>query len=64
METKVCVICKTENNINKFYNKYRECKPCNISKSTRCYYENKGKISNQHEIYYEKIEMYYLQSLN
>ena len=54
METKVCVICKTEKNIDNFYNKYRECKPCNILRSTRRYYENKDKISNQHKIYYEK----------
>ena len=54
METKVCVICKTEKNIDNFYNKYRECKPCNILRSKRLYYENKDKISNQHKIYYEK----------
>ena len=55
METKVCVICKTEKNVDNFYNKYRECKPCNILRSTRRYYENKDKISNQHKIYNEKI---------
>ena len=54
METKVCVICKTEKNIDKFYKKYRECKLCNILRSTRRYYENKDKISIQHKIYYEK----------
>ena len=54
METKVCVNWKTEKNIDNFYNKYRECKPCNILGSTRHYYENKDKISNQPKIYYEK----------
>ena len=54
METKVCVICKTEKNIDDFYNNYRECKPCNILGSTRRSYQNKDKISNQHKIYYEK----------
>ena len=54
METKVCVICKTEKFIDSFYNKYRECKPCKILRSTRRYYENKDKISKQHKIYYEK----------
>ena len=54
METKVCVVCNTEKSIDKFYNKYRECKPCNIKRSTKRYYENKDKISNQQKIYYEK----------
>ena len=54
METKVCVVCNTEKSIDIFYNKYRECKPCNIKRSTRSYFENKEKISNQHKIYYEK----------
>ena len=53
METKVCVICKTEKNIDSLYKKNRECKPCNILGSTRRYYDNKEKISNQHKIYYE-----------
>ena len=54
METKVCVVCKTEKNIDNFQKKNRECKPCNIKRSTRRYYENKDKISNQHKFYYEK----------
>ena len=54
METKVCVVCKTEKNIDNFYNKYRECKPCNIKRSTRRYYENKDKITNQQKLYYER----------
>ena len=54
MEAKVCVICKIEKNIDSFYNKYRECKPCNIKRSTRRYYENKEKISNQQKLYYER----------
>ena len=54
METKVCVVCNTEKSIDNFYNKYRECKPCNIKRSTRRYSENKDKISNQHNLYYEK----------
>ena len=63
METKVCVVCNTEKSIDNFYNKYRECKPCNNKRSTRRYFENKDKISNQHKLYYEKIEMTYLQGL-
>ena len=51
MEIKVCAICKTEKNFDSFYNKNRECKPCNIITSTRRYCENKDKISNQRKIY-------------
>ena len=54
MDSKVCVVCNIEKSIDSSYNKYREGKPCNIIRSTRRYYENKDKISNQHEIYYEK----------
>ena len=54
MESKFCVICNTEKSIDKFYNKYRECKQCNIKRSMERYFENKDKLSNQREIYYEK----------
>ena len=54
METKVCVICKTERNIDNFYNKYRECKPYNILRNTGHHYENKDKITIQHKLYQEK----------
>ena len=30
MDSKICVVCKTEKNIDDSDNKYRECKPCNI----------------------------------
>ena len=55
MGSKVCVVCNIEKSIDNFYNKYRECKPCNILRSTRRYYENKEKISNQHKIYYGDV---------
>ena len=54
MESKVCVVCKNEKSIDNFYNKYRECKSCNIKRSTRRYFENKEKLSNQRKLYYEK----------
>ena len=54
MDSKVCVVCNTEKSIDNFYKKYRECKPCNIKRSTRRYFENKDKISNQYKLYYEK----------
>ena len=40
MESKVCVICNTEKGIDKFYNRNRECKQCNIRRSLKRYYEN------------------------
>ena len=54
MDNKFCVVCNIEKSIDNFYNKYRECKQCNIKRSTKRYNENKDKISNQHKIYYEK----------
>ena len=50
MESKVCFICNTEKRIDNFYNKYRECKPCNIQRSMKRYHENKDKLSNQQKI--------------
>ena len=54
MDSKVCVFCNTEKSIDKFYNKYRECKQCNIQRSMKRYFENKDKLSNQRKLYYEK----------
>ena len=54
MDSKVCVICNTEKSIENFYNRYRECKPCNIKRSMKRYYETKDKLSNQRKLYYEK----------
>ena len=54
MDSKVCVVCNIEKSIDNFYNKYRECKPCNIKRSTRRYFENKEKLSNQRKLYYER----------
>ena len=47
MDSKVCVVCKIKKSIDNFYNKYRECKQCNINRSMKRYYENKAKLSNQ-----------------
>ena len=54
MDSKICVVCNVEKNIDDFYNKYRECKRCNIQRSTKRYRENKDKLTNQRKIYYEK----------
>ena len=64
MDSKVCVACNIEKSIENFYNKYRECKQCNIKRSTKCYYDNKNKISNQQKIYYEKNRDKLLQKQN
>ena len=54
MDSKICVVCNIEKSIDKFYNKYRECKSCNIKRSTKRYNENKDKLSNQRKLYFEK----------
>ena len=64
MVNKVCVVCNIEKSIDNFYNKYRECKQCNIKRSTKRYYDNKDKISNQQKIYYEKNREKLLQKQN
>ena len=35
MDSKVYVICNTEKRIVNFYNKYKECKLCNIKRSMK-----------------------------
>ena len=64
MDSKICVVCNIEKSIDNFYNKYRERKPCNIKRSTKRYYENKDKISNQQKIYHEKNRDKLLQKQN
>ena len=64
MDSKICVVCKIEKSTDNFHNKYRECKQCNIKRSTRRYYENKDKIIMQQKIYYEKNKDKLLQKQN
>ena len=59
MESQVFVMCNTEKGIDNFYNKYTECKQCEIKRGLNRYYENKDKISYQQKIYYEKNEKIY-----
>ena len=54
MDSKVCVVCNIEKSIDNYYNKYRECKQCNIKRSMKRYNENKDKLSNQRKLYYER----------
>ena len=64
MDSKICVACNIEKSIDNFYNKYGECKQCNIKRSTKRYYENEDKISNQQKIFYEKNRDKLLQKQN
>ena len=64
MDNKIRVVCIIEKSIDNFYNKYRECKQCNIKRSTKRYNDNKDKISNQQKIYYEKNRDKLLQKQN
>ena len=64
MESKFCVICITEKCFDIFYNKYREVTECIFKRSSKRYYEKQDKFSNQGILFYEKIELCYLQSLN
>ena len=54
MDNKICVVCNIEKSIDNYYNKYRECKQCNIKRSMKRYNENKDKLSKQRKLYYEK----------
>ena len=45
MDSKVCVVCNIEKSVANFYNKYRECKQCNIQRSMERYFEIKYKLS-------------------
>ena len=54
MDSNLCLGCNIEKSIDNFYNKYRECKPCNIKRSMKRYYENKDKLTNQQNLYYER----------
>ena len=54
MDSKVSVVCNIEKSIDHFYNKIRECKQCNIQRSMKRHHENKDKLSNQRQLFYEK----------
>ena len=64
MDSKICVVCNIEKSIDNYYNKYRECKQCNIQRSMKRYRENKDKIIMQQKIYYEKNRDKLLQKQN
>ena len=56
----MCTMYNIEKHINSFYRKYSECRDCNRARTLNRYYENKDKISNQQQTYYEKNrEKYY-----
>ena len=54
MDSRVYVVCSTEKSSDKFYNKYRECKPSIFQRCMKRYYENKDKLSDQRKLDYEK----------
>ena len=54
MESKLCSWFNIENKIKDIHNKNTEYKICNSDRSLKRYYENKDKISNQKNIYFEK----------
>ena len=64
METKICTMCNIEKDINNFYKNYSECINCNRARGLKRYCENKDKISNQQQIYYEKKEKILVQKKN
>ena len=47
-------MCNIEKHINNFYKKCSECKDCFRARGLERYFENKGKISKQQNIYYEE----------
>ena len=54
MDSKICVVCKTEKKIDNFYNKHRECKQCDIQRGRKRNYENRDILSNQRKLFYGK----------
>ena len=50
----MCTMCNIEKYINNFHRRYTECKDCNCTGGLKRYCENKNKISNQQQIYFEK----------
>ena len=64
MDTKICSMCKIDKQINNSYKKYSECKPCNIKRGVKRYYNIKDKISNHQKIYYEENRDKLLQKQN
>ena len=51
MDSKICVVCNIEKSIDNYYNKYRECKQCNIKRSMKRYNENKDFLLARSKLY-------------
>ena len=64
MDKKTCTVCNIEKHISNFYKRFSECKECNIRRGVIFYFYNKGKISIQQKIYYEKNRDKLLQKQN
>ena len=63
MDSKVCVVCKIEKSIDSIYNKYRECKQCNINGVRNDTMKIKIDYQINEKYIMKKIEMCYLQGL-
>ena len=50
MESKICTQSNIEKHINSFYEKYSDCKECNIKRGVKRYFDKKRSI--QRKIYY------------
>ena len=63
MDSKICVVCNIEKSIDNYYNKYRECKKCNIKRSINVIMKIKINYQINENYIMKKIEKCYLQSL-
>ena len=50
MDSKVCVICKTEKSNDNFYNQEKKCKPSNIKRSLKPYCDERDKTSSHQKL--------------
>ena len=58
MDSKICVVCNIAKSIDNYYNKYRECKQCNIQRSMKRYRENKDIRSTDYkELHRSYVEL-------
>ena len=64
MDNKICTMCNIEKHTIKFTKKNKICKNCSSKRSSKRYYENKDKISNQENIYHEENRDKLLQKQN
>ena len=54
---------KIQKSINKLYKIYSKCTNCKRARGLKRYYENKGKLSNEQKMYYEKTREFFFPKL-